>query len=98
MTECLLNTLNFIANCQEISLILQGLMMTCCGHTADDLTVLNVHTSRLQHFVYKFVLEPQVYKHNVYTPLYRCTVAVQQTTCTETVDIGTLYVQILAIR
>ena len=44
------------------------------------------------------LIEVQVYKHNVYTPLYRCTVAVQQTTCTETVDIGTLYVQILAIR
>ena len=41
------------------------------------------------------LIEVQVYKQNVYTPLDRSSVAENQTA--ETVDIGKIYVQILAV-
>ena len=41
------------------------------------------------------LIEVQVYKQNVYTPLDRSSVAETQTE--ETVDIGKIYVQILAV-
>ena len=52
--------------------------------------VLRLLTTRL------ISIEVQVYKQNVYTPLDRSTVAARQ--ATDTVDIGTFHVQILAIR
>ena len=60
-----------------------------------ELTAFDVRISTLL-FLCKIVVDPHFYKQNVYTPLDRSTVALQQTT--DTVDIDTFHIQILAIR
>jgi hypothetical protein len=71
-------------------MILQGLIQT-----QYDLTAFDVRMSTLL-LLCKIVLDPRVYKQNVYRPLDRSTVALQQ--ITHTVDIGRFHGRILAIE